>query len=100
MVAARGKGFSLPELMISLTLGLLLVVAFLVVVQRCRASFAVNESLARQQDAARHALSVLVPDIELAGFQGLGSSFTGTSATVVGELPSGIHACGTGFATS
>jgi type IV pilus assembly protein PilW len=100
MIAARGRGFSLPELMISLTLGLLLVVAFLVVVQRCRASFAVNESLARQQDAARHALSVLVPDIELAGFQGLGSSFTGTSATVVGELPSGIHACGTDFATT
>ena len=81
--------------MISLTLGLLLVAAFLVVLQRCRASFAVNESLARQQDAARHALSVLVPDIEHAGFYG----FARVPA-VTGALPSGIHACGTDFATS
>src|SRR5689334_23281464 len=86
--------------MISLTLGLLLVVAFLVVVQRCRASFAVNESLARQQDAARHALSILVPDIELAGFLGFGRGPPGTSATVVGALPSGIHDCGIDFAIS
>jgi Tfp pilus assembly protein PilW len=80
--------------MISLTLGLLLVAAFLIVLQRCRSAFAVNESLARQQDAARHALSVLVPDIEHAGFYGFGHA-----PAVIGSLPSGIHACGT-FATS
>jgi len=85
--------------MISLTLGLLLVAAFLVVVQRCRASFAVNESLARQQDAARHALSVLVPDIEHAGFYGFNSG-SSRVPTVMGGLPSGIHACGTDFATT
>ena len=82
--------------MISLTVGLLLVAAFLIVLERCRASFAVNDSLARQQDAARHALSVLVPDIEHAGFYGFGRG----SARVVGGLPSGIHACGTDFATN
>ena len=81
--------------MISLTLGLLLVAAFLFVLQRCRFAFAVNESLARQQDAARHALSVLVPDIEHAGFYGFGHA-----PAVIGSLPSGIHACGSGFATS
>lgn len=81
--------------MISLTLGLLLVAAFLIVLQRCRSAFAVNESLARQQDAARHVLSVLVPDIEHAGFYGYGRA-----PAVIGSLPSGIHACGSGFATS
>jgi len=81
--------------MISLTLGLLLVAAFLIVLQRCRSAFAINESLARQQDAARHALSVLVPDIEHAGFYGFGRA-----PAVIGSLPSGIHACGSGFATS
>ena len=85
--------------MISLTLGLLLVAAFLVVVQRCRASFAINESLARQQDAARHALSVLVPDIEHAGFLGFARGSV-SMPTLVGGLPSGIAACGTGFATA
>jgi Tfp pilus assembly protein PilW len=85
--------------MISLTLGLFLVAAFLVVLQRCRASYAVNESLARQQDAARQALSVLVPDMELAGFLGF-SRGSASVPTIVGGLPSGIHACGTDFATA
>jgi Tfp pilus assembly protein PilW len=81
--------------MVSLALGMLLVASFLVVLQRCRSSFAVNESLARQQDAARHALSVLVPDIEHSGFFGFGRA-----PPLIGSLPAGIHACGTGFATS
>ena len=95
MHTSRSAGFSLPELMISLTLGLMLVAAFLIVLQRCRSAFAINESLARQQDAARHALSVLVPDIEHAGFYGFGRV-----PAAIASLPSGIHACGTGFATS
>ena len=45
--------------MIALALGLALLAAFLVVLQRCRAAFAAGESLARLQDTARHALSVL-----------------------------------------
>ena len=81
--------------MIALTLGLFLVAAFLVALQRCRAGFAANESLARLQDVARHALSVLVPDIEHAGFYG----FTRAPAVrVVGSLPAGVNACGSGFA--
>ena len=91
----RARGFNLPELMIALTLGMFLVAAFLVVLQRCRAGFATNESLARLQDSARHALSVLVPDIEHAGFYG----FTRAPAVrVVGGLPAGVQACGSGFA--
>jgi len=92
----RARGFNLPELMIALTLGLFLVAAFLVVLQRCHASFAANESLARLQDAARHALSVLVPDIEHAGFYG----FSPGPAQLVGSLPAGANACGTDFAVS
>jgi hypothetical protein len=81
--------------MIALTLGLFLVAAFLLVLQRCRAGFATNESIARLQDAARHALSVLVPDIEHAGFYG----FTRTAVfRLASALPAGIHACGTNFA--
>ena len=93
----RARGFNLPELMIALTLGLFLVAAFLVVLQRCHASFAANESLARLQDAARHALSVLVPDIEHAGFYGFSR---GSAVRLVGNLPAGANACGTNFAVS
>jgi Tfp pilus assembly protein PilW len=80
--------------MIALALGLVLLAAFLLVLQRCRASFAANESLARLQDGARHALSVLVPDIEHAGFYGFSSH---ALASVTGALPAGVNACGAGF---
>ncbi|HEU5134279.1 MAG TPA: PilW family protein [Steroidobacteraceae bacterium] len=89
------RGFNLPELMIALTLGLFLVAAFLIVLQRSRAGFAANESLARLHDASRHALSVLVSDVEHAGFYG----FTRVPAVrIAGSLPAGIHACGQDFA--
>jgi hypothetical protein len=65
--------------------------------QRCRASFAANDSLARLQDSARHALSVLVPDIEHAGFYGFNH---GAAARIAGGLPAGINACGSDFAVS
>lgn len=91
----RARGFNLPELMVALTLGLFLVAAFLIVLQRCRAGFAANESLARLHDAARHALSVLVPDIEHAGFFG---STRPVTVRLVGSLPAGVHACGSDFA--
>ena len=80
--------------MIALTLGLFLVAAFLLVLQRCRASFAANESLARLQDAARHALSVLVPDIEHAGFYGFSH---GHAVRLVGSLPAGSQCLRHGF---
>ena len=95
MPARRARGFHLPELMIALVLSLVLLAAFLAVLQRCRASFAANESLARLQDGARHALSVLVPDIEHAGFYGFTSHAV---ATVIGPLPAGVADCGSGFA--
>jgi type IV pilus assembly protein PilW len=93
--ARRQRGFNLLEILIALALGLTLLAAFLVVLQRCRAGFAANESLARLQDGARHALSVVVPDIEHAGFYG----FANQPATrIVGTLPSSVHVCGTHFA--
>jgi Tfp pilus assembly protein PilW len=104
--------------MVSMALGLLLLAAFFAVLQQCRAGFSTGESLAALQDNARHALSVLVPDIEHAGFYG----FAGPAArltrggTVLAEgaqlqqpdaahpaaavagLPAGAHDCGTNFA--
>ena len=97
MRTGRESGFHLPELMIALALGLVLLGAFLTVLQRCRASFVASESLARLQDGARHALSVLVPDIEHAGFYGFTSH---ALATIAGPLPAGAGDCGSGFAIS
>lgn len=115
----RQRGFHLTELVIALGLGLLLVAAFLTALQRCRTLFATHESLARLQDAGRHALSVLVPDLEHAGFYGftppratrllrgdvpvadsaqLLQPLPGASPTPAAGLPAGAHACGVNFA--
>jgi type IV pilus assembly protein PilW len=113
------RGFSLPELMVSLTLGLLLLAAFIAVLQLCRREFAASESLAGLQDSARQAMSVIVPDLEHAGFFGFTNSpqvrFTQGGRVVadgialrqpdaqhaiapVPALPSGAHDCGVNFA--
>jgi hypothetical protein len=111
-------GFSLVEILLGLSIGLLLVAAFLATFDHCRTVFTTNASVASLQDTARHALSVLVPDLEHAGFFGRASaSWRVTRAgVVIGEdsalwqpgasrvavpvpgLPPGIHDCGTNFA--
>jgi len=119
MAAKHSRGFNLPELMVSLAIGLFLLAVFLRVLERCRSDFAANESLARVSDAARHALSVLVPDLEHAGFYGITSDprmqlvrngnvvadaaglvqpDAAHAVSPVGGLPAGAHDCGSNFA--
>ena len=115
----RQRGFNLIELLIAQVVGLALLVAFLVVLQRSQRDFAGSESLARLQDSARHALGVLAADIEHAGFFGYstGARFRlvsrgttladqpdllqpmeGRSINAVAGLPGGAHDCGINFA--
>ncbi len=105
--------------MVSLALGLLLLAAFIAVLQNCRREFAASESLAALQDGARQALSVIVPDLEHAGFFGFASSpvarYTQGGLVIaegdalrqpdvlhavapVSALPGGAHDCGVNFA--
>jgi hypothetical protein len=81
--------------MVALTIGLILIAAFLSALRQSRSLFATSESLASLQDAGRHAMSVLVPDIEHAGFYG----FKGSGIRVV-SLPAGIDDCGADFAVA
>lgn len=79
--------------MIALAIGIILIAAFLSALRQSKALFATNESVAWLQDGARHALSILVPDIEHAGYYG----FAGTG-TRIASLPGGIGDCGADFA--
>jgi hypothetical protein len=79
--------------MIALAIGLILIAGFLSALRQSRALFATNESVAWLQDSARHAMSVLVPDIEHAGFYG----FAGNGIRMT-SLPAGADACGADFA--
>lgn len=102
-----------------MALGLLLLAAFIAVLQSCRREFAASESLASLQDSARQALSVIVPDLEHAGFFGFTNAPAGRftrggrvvamadalhqpdarhAVTAVPELPAGAHDCGVNFA--
>ena len=66
----RERGFNLTELLVALVIGLVLLAAFVAVLQRTRRDFTTSEGLARLHDSARHACSVLASDIEHAGFFG------------------------------
>ncbi len=66
----KQRGLSLIELMVALTIGSLLIVGAVTVYSNSRSTFAVNETVARLQDEARFALTLLEPDIELAGYFG------------------------------
>jgi type IV pilus assembly protein PilW len=113
------RGFNLPELMLSLALGLLLLAAFLKVLQHCRREFSANESVASLEDSARQALAILGNDIEHAGFYGFtnapdprlvraGGVIADAAALrqpdasrpvpAVAGLPAGSHECGSNFA--
>jgi prepilin-type N-terminal cleavage/methylation domain-containing protein len=115
----RQAGFSLVEILVSITIGLLLLAAFIATLDRCRAGFAANTSVASLHDTARHALSVLVPDLEHAGYLGFAApaaarvvrggsvmadapAMRQTDAThianAVAGLPAGAHDCGVNFA--
>jgi type IV pilus assembly protein PilW len=115
------RGFNLLEILVAMVIGLTLIAAFLVVLQRTRRDFATNESLANLQDSARHALAIMASDIEQAGFYGFARGRVqltrGGAATLevaadtalfqptpsfsvlpVPGLPAGAHDCGVNFA--
>jgi type IV pilus assembly protein PilW len=70
----REAGLSLVELMVALLIGSLLIVGAVTVYANSRTTYAVNEAVARLQEQGRYALSVVEPDIELAGFYGFTNS--------------------------
>jgi type IV pilus assembly protein PilW len=117
------RGFNLVEVLVALAIGSLVLTGCLAVLSLSRDRFATGESIARLHDGARHALSVLVPDIEAAGMFGYGrdpesiafvrgsapeivlaagqalrQGSSASPAVPVAGLPAGAHDCGVNFA--
>jgi len=67
----RVAGFSLTELMISLVLGAVVLVALLRAVGTASAALRSRDAMAEARERARFALASLEPDIQMAGFYGL-----------------------------
>lgn len=113
----RARGLGLIELLVALAIGSVLIVGAVYVYSQSRSTFRVSDTVARLQEDARYAMSVIEPDLQLAGYYGFsnspddfkfitgGSTSTYLSATrmmasrpaVVG-LPSSYQTCGNNFA--
>jgi len=68
----RARGLSLVELMVALVIGLFLVAGTTTVFVNSRKSSDVDDSVARLQETARYAMSVIESDVVMANFWGLG----------------------------
>ena len=66
----KQKGFSLIELMVSITIGLILLAGVLSIFFSSRVTFSTNERTARLQENGRVALDLVTHDIRSAGYQG------------------------------
>lgn len=91
----RHSGLSLVELLVSITVGLILIAGAAQVYVNSKGSYEVNEAVARLQETARYALSVMEPDIRMANNWGLTNH--GESITINN---SDDGSCGAGFGTA
>lgn len=67
----KQRGMTLIELMIALLIGAILLIGAVSVYSSSRATYRLNESLARLQENARFALNQMEPDLRLASYWGL-----------------------------
>lgn len=75
-------GFSLVELMVAMTLGLIVVGAVGYVYLGSRAAFRTTDNMSRMQESARYALDALSRDVRMAGYVGCGNLQTVTVNTI------------------
>lgn len=120
------RGLSLVELMVALAIGSFLVIGAITVYSNGRNTYALNEAIGRLQENGRYVMSVLEPDLELAGYYAFTNSpdtlrlVSGANPAVeyasanamrqrpvppalvapppVANLPVSAHACGNNFA--
>lgn len=84
MKMTREHGFSLIELMISMTIGIFLIGGAIYVYDEARSTLRVNDTLARMQEDARWALDIIEPDLRLSGYWGRhasGAALAGRAGT-------------------
>lgn len=94
-------GLSLIELMVALAIGGFLIAGAVTVYVRSRATYTVNETVARLQENARYALSTIEPDVRLANYWGLmndATLLTGRVGNAPIPLSGALQDCGAGFA--
>lgn len=74
MSGERQRGFSLVELMVAMTIGLIVLAGVAYLYVESRQSFRSMDNLSRMQESARYALEIISRDIRMAGYRGCSSS--------------------------
>jgi len=105
-------GLSLIELLVALAIGGFLIIGAVTLQSQTRKTFTVNEQQARLQETARYVLSVIEPEVQMAGLYGfvnqpvVSYTLSGTdyapkdlrqSAGSVSGMPSVLDSCGTNY---
>jgi type IV pilus assembly protein PilW len=67
----RQAGVSLIELLVSLAIGAVLIFGAIKAYVDSRSAYAINETIAHMQEAARYAISAMEPDLRMANYWGL-----------------------------
>lgn len=78
----KQHGFTLVELMVAMTLGLLLLGGVITILTSSHQTYRVNDALARMQENARYAFQILSRDIRMAGYFGCAGSNVPTVNTL------------------
>lgn len=111
----RERGLSLVELMVALAIGSVLIAGAVYVYSQSRTSQRVSDTLARLQENGRFVLSIIEPDVQLAGYYGFtnsaneiryiqdGNTASSIPAVKIGldgesDVVGGPQDCGTNFA--
>jgi len=68
---AKQRGMSLIELMVAMLIGVVLISGAAKVYVDSKGAYAANESIARLQETARYAMSVIEPDVRMSNYWGL-----------------------------
>ncbi len=76
------RGFSLVELMVAITIGLMILAAVSAVFVSSKRSYSTQDRLSRLQENARFAIQFLTRDIRMAGYSGCAKDIVNTNNTL------------------
>ena len=80
--AMRARGFSLVELMVAITLGLIILAAVSAIFVNSKRSYSTQDRLARLQENARFAMQFITRDLRMAGYSGCAKDISNINNTL------------------
>jgi len=85
------KGFSLVELMVAVTIGLIILVSVSAIFITSKKSYSVQDRLARLQENARFAMQYIMKDVRMAGYYGCLTDFEIGTVANPGTVTSSLN---------